>query len=87
MLKYFDQLPTPRDVQAILKNVKEDKAWVTLMDYCYDIPLPSAELAGLEPGDELTVSLDQINPRKSRLYARKVSLAPDQDDASEASGV
>lgn len=89
LLKYFEKLPQPRYVLANLKNIKEDKGWVTLQEYCYDIPLPASELVGLELGSELMVSLDQVNPRKSRLYARKVNLAPAEaeTEASVASEV
>lgn len=83
LLKYFEQLPKPRYVSATLNNVNEEKGWVNLTEYCYDIPLPASELAGLNPGDAVTVSLDQVNPRKSRLYARRVNLEADASSAEE----
>lgn len=73
LLKHFQSLATPRVLAATVNSVSEEKGWVNLTAYCYDVPLPASELAGLTAGDELWVSLDQIHPRRSKLYVRRVS--------------
>lgn len=72
LLKYFHQLPTPRHVTAHVRSLGDDKAWVTLEDYCYDVPLPLSDLKDLALGDALTVSLEQIQPRRSKLFVKRV---------------
>ncbi len=71
---YFSRLKKPRHVKGVLKNVKDDRAWVHLPEYCNDVPMAASEVAGHMPDDEFVVLLDQIQPRKGRLLARKAKL-------------
>lgn len=75
LLKYFSQLPTPRHVAASVRSLGDEKGWVTLEDYCYDVPLPVSDLKDLEVGAPLTVSLEQIQPRRSKLFVKRVRSA------------
>ncbi|MGV3525125.1 MAG: RNB domain-containing ribonuclease [Candidatus Sericytochromatia bacterium] len=73
LLKYFAALPTPRLTPARLNNIKDDKGWVHLIDYCYDVPMAAGDLAGLKEGDPLWISIEQAQPRRSRLVIRRVA--------------
>ncbi len=71
ILKYFSQLESPRVMKAVVNFIGDEKSWVHLPDYCFDLPMASADLAGLREGEELDVSVEQINPRKGRSAVRR----------------
>ncbi|HEY9840145.1 MAG: ribonuclease catalytic domain-containing protein [Candidatus Sericytochromatia bacterium] len=75
LLKYFSQLPTPRLVAATVNSIGEEKGWLNLVDYCYDVPMAAADLGGLKEGDSLWLSIEQAQPRRGRLVIRR-SQAP-----------
>ncbi len=72
---YFSRLEKPRVLRGIVQNIKEDRAWIHLPDYCVDVPMAASEIAGHMLEDEIQVQLDQIQPRKGRLLARKMRSA------------
>ena len=57
-----------------IKNIKDDRAWIHLPEYCVDVPMAATEIAGHMPDEEIEVLLDQIQPRKGRLQARKARV-------------
>lgn len=71
---YFSRLEKPRVVQGVIKNIKDDRAWIHLPEYCVDVPMAATEIAGHMPDEEIEVLLDQIQPRKGRLQARKARV-------------
>lgn len=71
LLKYFSQMPTPRLVSATVKSIGDEKGWLNLTEYCYDVPMPSADLGGLKEGDSLWLSIEQAQPRRGRLVIRR----------------
>ena len=78
LLKYFSQLPEPRLVAATVNNIKEEKIWLNLTDYCYDVPLPAAEFAACKVGDSVVVSIEQAHARRNRLVLRRVTNPENQ---------
>ncbi|PKL74288.1 MAG: hypothetical protein CVV27_21280, partial [Candidatus Melainabacteria bacterium HGW-Melainabacteria-1] len=103
LLKYFSQLPTPRLVSAKVNSIGEEKAWLNLIDYCYDVPMAAGDLAGLKEGDSLWLTIEQAQPRRGRLIIRRSAgpseaptdpipdlnpdLNPDQPDSAQTSEV
>lgn len=94
LLKYFSKLPTPRLMAAKVNNINDEKAWLNLIDYCYDVPMAAADLAGLKEGDPLWLSIDQAQPRRGRLVIRRAKApepaatqdaAPDSTESAEPS--
>lgn len=72
---YFSRLSKPRVLDGVIKNIKDDRAWVHLPEYCVDVPMSASEIEGHMPEEEIQVLLDQIQPRKGRLLARKARAA------------
>lgn len=72
---YFARLAKPRVMEGVIKNIKDDRAWVHLPQYCVDVPMAASEIEGHMPEEEIQVLLDQIQPRKGRLLARKARAA------------
>lgn len=79
ILKYFSQLESPRIMNAVVNFIGDEKAWVHLPDYCFDLPMAAADLAGLREGDELQVSVEQLNPRKGRAAVRRFTPPATED--------
>lgn len=81
LLKYFEQLPTPRHVQASINSITDEKAWLNLSQYCYDVPMAAGDFAGCKAGDELLLSIEQSQPRRGRLVLRRVKLPVSSETA------
>jgi exoribonuclease-2 len=71
LYKYFSQLPTPRLLEAEASYVTDDRAFVTLLAYSFDVPFPMGDGPPLKQGERLWVSLDNIHPRKGQLSLRR----------------
>lgn len=71
LLKYFSQLPTPRLVQATVNSIGDEKGWLNLTEYCYDVPMAAGDLGGLKEGEAVWLSIEQAQPRRNRLVIRR----------------